>query len=1006
LPHFRGPPQARREAAARFQREARAAAAISHTNVCPIYDVGEWDGRPYVVMAFVAGRSAADLTAAGPVVAPAAVEIVRQVAEGLAAVHAHGIVHRDIKPANILLDAGGQALIADFGLARFDTGGECITADSSMLGTPAYMAPEQAALSAGEVSPAADVYSLGAVLYELLTGRPPYRGDPVTVIYQVAQQAPPPPSQHSPGLDSALEAIVLKAMARDPAARYPGALAFAGALQRWLAGEATSACPQPVAAPVRRRPMRRLLAMVAAAGLLAAVLFGGVMITLRTRDGSIVITVPESDVKLFIDDQERASLEGQKVGRLDLKPGKHRLTVKRDGAPVYELAFEVKAGQTMDIAAKFPPRSSADDLLRGLARKNIPEAERFDWQPDELVAVFGTHAWRHWGDFHNTDGPLLGFTDDGKNVIAVHCPGRGAGSILTGDVLRVTDAATGKDLATYTLPNASRATYLPEARLVGLLAGEHGNWRWKLWSLATKSEKVVLAGELGVPDVIVAAPGGKLLATASRSNYTVLWDAATGKEVHRFDLPKEGFAAGAAAAFSSDGKLLAVTWSRVDDTGNNTLLRVYDVTARKEVRAVTLAGKYVVAMAFAPDTKALFLSGSYLQQTENGPQQWWRLFSWDLAAGKWRGHEIPGSGSLAVSAAGDRMAFAHALHDPTTGEKAIALHGVPVPHSCVFSPDGKRVAGANALGLIAVHDAATGKTLTPAPDLVRFLAVSADGTTMAVPQFHGTNTFPNVLRLRDVLTGKDRATLRLPEAQGFVSAAFLPDGKRLVTADAVAPGGSMHVWDAETGDQLRMLQHPQVDTVALSADGKWLVSGGKYAGEVKIWDTLSWKERTVIKLKTKAGVHSLAISLDGKLVAGLTEVGVIVYEADGGKEAFAVPGAIPPGPCTFSADGTRLAFAGKVYDTATGKAVATMAEATRAWDLVFAHGGKSLFSSGPDGRLVRRSAADGAVLREWRLPGMIDRIALSADGRYLFTSNHNGTVYVLRLDAPAGKKNP
>ena len=216
IPRFQGPPAARAAAQARFEREARAAASVRQAHICPIYDVGTSDGVPYVVMAFVEGQSLAELVAAGQVEPRRAAELVRQVAEGLEAVHGHGVIHRDLKPANILLDTAGKALLTDFGLARSVSDSDRITIEGSVLGTPAYMPPEQAGMSGDEVGPTADVYSLGAVLYELLTGQPPYRGNPMKIIYQIALEAPPSLSQHCLGLDPALEAIVLKAMARRP----------------------------------------------------------------------------------------------------------------------------------------------------------------------------------------------------------------------------------------------------------------------------------------------------------------------------------------------------------------------------------------------------------------------------------------------------------------------------------------------------------------------------------------------------------------------------------------------------------------------------------------------------------------------------------------------------------------------------------------------------------------------------------------------------------------------
>jgi eukaryotic-like serine/threonine-protein kinase len=252
VPRLNGPEPAPATTRERFLREARAAAAVRHPHVCPIHDVGEHDGVPFVVLAFVPGLSLArwlkdhhrfeDVRAA--------VTLAVQVAEGLAAVHAHGITHRDLKPGNILLDEAGRALLTDFGLARPSDDSEPLTGPGAVLGTPAYMAPEQAAPATGPTGPRTDLYSLGVVLYQLLTGRLPYEGPPPSLLAQLLEGPPTPPSRHRPDLDPALEGICLKAMARQAQDRYASAQELAEALRQWLAGSGSGSA----AAPTPGRP--------------------------------------------------------------------------------------------------------------------------------------------------------------------------------------------------------------------------------------------------------------------------------------------------------------------------------------------------------------------------------------------------------------------------------------------------------------------------------------------------------------------------------------------------------------------------------------------------------------------------------------------------------------------------------------------------------------------------------------------------------------------------------
>jgi hypothetical protein len=250
LPRFDGPPDQVARRAQRFQREARAAARVWHPHVCPIFDVGEHDGRPFVVMAFVEGPSLAEVLARRGKFEDVgeAVALALQLLDALAAVHAHGIVHRDLKPGNVLLDPAGRAVLTDFGLARPGDEAERFTSEGVILGTPSYMAPEQAAGQADRVGPATDLYSLGVVLYQMLTGRLPFEGPPVAVLHRIVHEDPPPPRQFRPDLDPALEAVILRALRKDPAERFAAAREFAAAL-----GRPSPAAPAPAPATVRER---------------------------------------------------------------------------------------------------------------------------------------------------------------------------------------------------------------------------------------------------------------------------------------------------------------------------------------------------------------------------------------------------------------------------------------------------------------------------------------------------------------------------------------------------------------------------------------------------------------------------------------------------------------------------------------------------------------------------------------------------------------------------------
>jgi serine/threonine-protein kinase len=246
VPRFTGRAEHNDDLRQRFLREARAAARVPHhPHLCPVFDAGEDAGQLFAVLAYAPGGSLAErLQRDGPMPPREAADVVRQAAEGLQALHAAGVVHRDIKPANLLLGATGGVLVSDFGVARLAES-ESMTAHGALLGTPAYLAPEQLERGAAAAGPASDVYALGVVLFELLTGRLPYEGQTMALLRQITDG--PPEALLRPDLDVALEALVLWAMARQPQER-PTAAALAASLTAWLGGAPFSAPAGAVAA--------------------------------------------------------------------------------------------------------------------------------------------------------------------------------------------------------------------------------------------------------------------------------------------------------------------------------------------------------------------------------------------------------------------------------------------------------------------------------------------------------------------------------------------------------------------------------------------------------------------------------------------------------------------------------------------------------------------------------------------------------------------------------------
>jgi serine/threonine protein kinase len=286
VPSFGGDdPDARQ----RFLREARAAATVQHANLCPVHDVGEIDGTLFLTMAYLEGRPLADVLRSNrkPLPERQAAALVRKLALALAEAHRKKVIHRDLKPANVMLNPRGEPVIMDFGLAR--RGGQAdprgrpdaavtqgvltaaaaadanLTQFGTVMGTPGYMAPEQAQGNPDAIGPACDIYSLGVILYELLAGRLPFTGDPLSILIQVASDEPKPPSAHRPGLDERLEAICLQAMAKKPSDRHASMTELATALTDFMktasqpAGKEAESPPSQAELPFAEEPRTEVM---------------------------------------------------------------------------------------------------------------------------------------------------------------------------------------------------------------------------------------------------------------------------------------------------------------------------------------------------------------------------------------------------------------------------------------------------------------------------------------------------------------------------------------------------------------------------------------------------------------------------------------------------------------------------------------------------------------------------------------------------------------------------
>jgi serine/threonine-protein kinase len=363
---------AREEDRERFQREAEAVAKLRHPNVVQIYDVGDSEGRPYFTMELVEGGSLAQQLAGMPQPARQVAALVASLAQGMQTAHLAGIVHRDLKPANVLLASDGTPKISDFGLARSLEGGSNLTRSGAIVGTPSYMAPEQAQGKTLALGPAVDVYALGAILYESMTGRPPFQAETATeTLLKVISEDPVPPTRLNAKVPRDLEIICLKCLHKDPRRRYDSAAALAEDLQRFLQGEAIAARPEG--------RLERLIRFVRRRSTLAAVLTGSVLLAVALLGSGLWLhreraARDRAQEQLDRLDQTRrdqefaARLDGIHMSRAAVVNGRyHRGPNKARADRQYEAAFrEAGFGEVHDDPAVVAGRVEASNIRAAL----------------------------------------------------------------------------------------------------------------------------------------------------------------------------------------------------------------------------------------------------------------------------------------------------------------------------------------------------------------------------------------------------------------------------------------------------------------------------------------------------------------------------------------------------------------------------------------------------------------------------------------------------------------